>query len=266
MRYRFCLICVLVLVLMMGCAPQQGAEQALTGYLTALQSQQFDQAADYLSTFSLEALGQTRSDASAYYAQMDEAGHKITAFEILEKKTISATTVAVLVRSTTQKSGEGAITIEAWMPLSLEDGAWKVNWGNLIDEVTFKESQPVTSSSLTIQLVKLVRYTDATTLVFDVRNDGDVLVYWGKTGAKIGRLTVDKDQVFDAFVGEDSGSGVSTPAEIKPGAEAKGVTLTFAGAAWTVPEMVELMNFSSQTPAGQVSMPVQPWGYQFKFK
>lgn len=257
----------LVSVLVSACAPLNTAEQAATTYLNALMNHQYADAAGSLSDYSLDILGTTRADAAAYFEQIDLAGApQLIGFEITGKQVLNRQTTLIEVVYTLQSGDADPTTIDTRIPLRLEDRTWKVNWGDIVDDLKLDKVEAQTINGLKVKPVQIIRRIDSTQVLFDAENTTSEVINWGKSGAKIARVTVDLDTVYDAFVDQQGSSGITTPAELQPGTTANNVTVNFGAFASNIPTSLEFFNFSTTTPAGQVSQPIKPWNYEFKVK
>lgn len=267
MQRFFTIIVVIALgaALVSACAPLNTAEQAVTVYLNALINKQYAVAAESLSDYSLEILGKSRADAQAYFEQIDQAGAPhLTGFKISQKQALNRQVTLIDVKYSLQTGDAEPITIDTQIPLRLENQTWKINWGDIVDDLKLDKVDAQTINGLRVKPTQVIRRIDSTQFIFDAENTTSQVINWGKAGAKIARITIDMDTVFEAFVDQQGSSGMTTPAEIQPGAKASGVVVNFTSFAANLPSLVELMNFSSTTPAGQVSQPIKPWSYSFK--
>jgi hypothetical protein len=109
------------------------AEETARAYFAALSAGNVDAAVDLLSSFSLTAFRMSRSDAVAALLAENIAGAGWSDLEILETQVLDEGTLLVQVRymvageDAGQDAPEAGESTEAFWPLRLESGAWRVN-------------------------------------------------------------------------------------------------------------------------------------------
>src|SRR5260221_10161314 len=88
---------VIVLLLVAACQPGQTPEDTLTAYYEAFKARDLNKLVAMTSEYSLTLLNGTREDLRAALVKVDMAGLRLLEYRILERKTLSPTTVMIRV-------------------------------------------------------------------------------------------------------------------------------------------------------------------------
>ncbi|MBE0696993.1 MAG: hypothetical protein IH586_08715, partial [Anaerolineaceae bacterium] len=173
------------------------AEDSVKEYFAALEKQDFEKAADLLSTFSLTVFEITRGDAVSALSQQRADGAAWSGLEIVETKPFNQQTLLVHVKYTLAgkdpankdaKTGASAETEESrdevWV-VRQEAGEWRCNWNNLIDYRTL-DVDAQTLNGVTVKPVQANRFPDRIQLVMLVQNRNNEPVVFGQVNEILG--------------------------------------------------------------------------------
>ncbi len=156
-------------------------EDVVKAYCQAAIGGDFEKAVTYISDYSLAIAKITRDDLiaqmrEAYFSGSVATDYLVTGSEVFDGYYL----VHVMFKF---MGSEGPYTDDWIAPLHLEADQWKINIGNIIDDRLI-DVEPQTVSGVTVQPVQILRYTDTIRVVFSVRNDNPVPVFWGWVGVK----------------------------------------------------------------------------------
>jgi hypothetical protein len=173
------------------------AKETVTNYFSALETEDFEQAGGFLSTFSLNVFEITRGDAVSILNQQRADGTSWSELEISETTPVNPQTQLVHVKYTLTakappskdaKSDTPAETKEArdeqWV-VRLEAGDWHVNWNNLIDFRTL-DVDAQSMNGVTVKPVQANRFPDRIQLVMLVQNRTNAPVVFGQVNEILG--------------------------------------------------------------------------------
>jgi hypothetical protein len=175
------------------------AEMLATSYFAAVANGKSDEAASYLSRFSLMVFEMTREDAVEALQTQKANGVKWSDLEIKEVSMFNGESILVKVSYTSatpvedKEAEEGTMlsvpTEEVWV-VRLENGEWLLNWNNLIDFKTMSASAE-TVNGVTILPTQLLRYSDRIELQMLIQNRNNEAVVLGQTNETLGTFYFD---------------------------------------------------------------------------
>jgi len=174
------------------------AAAAVQEYRDALQSGNFEAAANLLSSYSLMVEEMTRTQAGEEL-QIRMTREKWSGFQILDTRTANEKTVLVRVtyQLEQQDAKTGEITrsqVDALWPVRLENGKWLVNHGNLIDFHTLDVPEQ-TTAGLTVKPRQLTRYSDRIRLTLLVQNQTNDPIFLGQANEVMAAFFFGEQQV-----------------------------------------------------------------------
>lgn len=161
------------------------AAQTAQDYFAALEQGDFNAAVKHLSAFSLAVFNMSSGDAVSALQRLKTNGGKWSQLEVLDTRAFNDLTVLVHVRyqyaSVDPKSKQVATATrdELW-PVRNESGAWRYNWGNLIDFHTLT-TPAQTLSGITILPQRVMRYSDRIQLLLLMQNNTNQPFVFGQT-------------------------------------------------------------------------------------
>jgi hypothetical protein len=181
------------------------AEAAVEAYFAALEAQDFDSAAEQLSTYSLTVFSLTRGDAAARLHALRAKGAAWSGMEILGSEPFDKNTILVRVRygytqispaatptlsatAATIEAGETAEPVEEQWAVRLENGAWRPNWNNLIDYHTL-ETPAQTLNGITVKPIQANRFPDRIQLVLLMQNRTSQPFVFGQVNEILGTFS-----------------------------------------------------------------------------
>lgn len=262
---RLLLALTILALLASACQPANPAppevETAARTYLDALVAQDFQSAAGMLSLYSLDFMRASVVDAALYYEQGQASGYSVLGYKLKEKRLLDETTALVRVRLQTRygtKKDESTV----WMALRHEDGAWKVNWRQLIDYYELNV-EPQTVNGLTVQPTAVIRFTDATRIIFRMLNENPERVVWGQTGEPFARLRSGLKTV--EGIGGQTDVAIADPILLTPGGFAGQVPVDFLGLFEETPSTCELLNWAWADRTSAADRAVR-WSFSFILK
>lgn len=196
--------------------PQESPEEVAKKYYEALVSKEFEEAVNYLSDYSLSLSGTTRQQVVSYFEQQDFKGWRMVDYRVLETKELGADVVIVRVLTKEQAGNNDPQTYDFWVALRKEEERWRLNWNLIVDDVVLNV-EPQTVNDVTVQPLRIARYTDRLVLVLKIENNSDRKHFWGWAGEKIasfrfgnrivdviGRLEIEPSRTYpDAWVKVD---------------------------------------------------------------
>jgi hypothetical protein len=172
------------------------AETRVKEYFSALEKQDFEKAADQVSTFSLTVFDMTRGDAVSFLGQQRADGTAWSDLEVVETTPADQQSQLVHVKytlagKTVAKDAKAGATTETkdtrdevWV-VRLEAGDWKINWNNLIDYRTL-DVDAQTLNGVTVKPVQANRFPDRIQLVMLVQNRTNAPVVFGQVNEILG--------------------------------------------------------------------------------
>ena len=179
------------------------AKMVVTSYFDAVVDGNSEEAADYLSRFSLVVFEMTRDDAVEALQTQKTDGVKWSGLEIKEAELFTDNTVLVSVAYTTETpvedddAEEGAmleVPVEEVWAVRLENGEWLLNWNNLIDFKTMSASAR-SINNVTVLPTELLRFTDHMELQMLIQNRNNETVVFGQTNETLGTFYFGNDTV-----------------------------------------------------------------------
>lgn len=179
------------------------AEQTARAYFQAVEQGKSEEAAAYLSRFSLSVFEMTPDDAVAQLQAQKIAGIQWSDLEIqkverfddktmlvylsymeINTKAAEATADPAVTLTPTAEAGQPQ-RVEAIWPIRLEHKDWLFNWNKLIDFKTLSAGSP-TVSGITIMPTELRRFTDRIELLMLVQNRNSETIVFGQTNETLG--------------------------------------------------------------------------------
>lgn len=246
-------------------SPTAPAETAVQDYFAALASGDVSGASKLLSAFSLMQAKTTAGSVANQLAEQKLKGATWSGLEIKDSQVFSDNTVLVHVQyqlagglpqgtmtpvptATTAPAGQATVTPaaqtpaqvdEVW-PVRLEAGKWLVNWNKVIDYETL--TTPVQQASgLTIDPLKVTRYSDHLTLTLLVQNATNEAIVIGQ-----------QNQVLATFhFGDQAVDAVNTRYIIDSMRSYSDIEISVPGLFKSYPDSVDLVkfkNFPTQKP------------------
>lgn len=172
-------------------------EKAYQAYFDAMRDNDFDQAVQWISSYSLQAEGWTRTDLRDNLKGAWFGALRFQNLEILDVRHISADTAIIHDRITFQQGRLPTPTVkEQWNSARLENGGWLVNAGDLLDTASI--SLPAkTVNGVTVRLLAIRRYTTKTRVDLQIENANRQVAWWGR--GNMSRLILQsRDQTVEA--------------------------------------------------------------------
>ncbi len=168
------------------------AKQAISAtseYFAALESGDFELAAERLSKFSLAVFQMTRGDAVSALKNLRAAGAawsglKITGTQVFDPQTVLVGVQYTLAGQDAEKKATEVIRDEVWV-FRQEVGEWRYNWSNLIDYRTL-DVDPQTLNGLTLKPVQANRFPDRIQLVMLAQNRSSEPIVLGQVNEILG--------------------------------------------------------------------------------
>jgi hypothetical protein len=187
--------------------PEQGmmdlAEKTARDYFQAVEQGKSEEAAAYLSRFSLSVFEMTPDDAVVQLQAQKISGIQWSDLEIqkverfddktmlvylsymeINKKAAEATAVPATALTPTAEAGQPQRVETIW-PIRLEHKAWLFNWNKLIDFKSLSAGSP-TVSGITVMPTELLRFTDRIELLMLVQNRNSETIVFGQTNETLG--------------------------------------------------------------------------------
>ncbi len=252
-------------------ARAEGAQQAVRDYFAALEKEDFAQAANQLSTFSLMVAEITHGDAAAALNKMKAGGARWSGLQIMGSSDFNEQTMLVQVRytlttkETNNSAAKGSSAVEnqgkdsganpggekqetrneLW-PVREENGAWRYNWNNLIDYRALQAADQ-TMNGVTVKPVQLRRYSDRTQLVMLVQNRTTSPVVFGQVNEILGTF----------HFGDQAVEAEKTRYIFNPLRSARDVILEAKGLYEQYPDSIEIRRWKNYN--------VKPW-YVFELQ
>ncbi len=166
------------------------AELAVLEYFSALEARDFTAAAEMLSTYSLTVFSITRGDAAASLHMQQAQGSTWSGLEILGSESFDENTILVSIKydpapAPTEEAGAEAEPIEARWTVRFENGAWRINWENLIDYHTL-EAPAQTLNGITVKPIQANRFPDRIQLVLLMQNRTNQPFVFGQVNEILG--------------------------------------------------------------------------------
>ncbi len=221
------------------------AEKAVRDFFALLESGNFEQAADQLSTFSLMVFKMTRGDAASAMQRIKFDGGNWSDLQIVENKPFDEHTVLVHVTYTFTVDEVEEARDEFW-PVRLENDTWRYNWDNLIDYHSLQVT-PQTANGVTVKPVQVNRFSDRIQLVMLVQNRTNGAVVFGQENEVLGTFRF----------GEQTVEADKTKIVLNPLRSVPDVKLEVKGLWESYPEAVEIRKWKSYN--------VEPW-YVFQLQ
>ncbi len=187
--------------------PEQGmmdlAEQTARNYFEAVEQGKSEEAAAYLSRFSLSVFEMTPDDAEAQLQAQKIAGIQWSDLEIQKIERFDDKTMLVFLTyseintKAAEATADPAVTltptvdegqpqrVEAIWPIRLEHKDWLFNWNKLIDFKSLSAGSP-TVSGITVMPTELLRFTDHIELLMLVQNRNNETIVFGQTNETLG--------------------------------------------------------------------------------
>jgi len=159
----------------------QGPDATVTAYLEALQQRRFEQAAAFISDYSLSLLGLRRQDIISHFEQQDFEGWRLLDYRVTESQELDEDLVLVHALIKEQIGRDEPQNYDVWWALRREGGEWRINWGALVDDRPL-DIEPQTINDLTLQPLRIIRYADRMRLLFRIENNSDRGCIWGWAG------------------------------------------------------------------------------------
>ncbi|MBI9049945.1 MAG: hypothetical protein JEZ00_11030 [Anaerolineaceae bacterium] len=171
------------------------AEEVVRSYFDAVSNGDSDQAAEYLSRFSLMVFEMTRDDAvSALQTQKVEgiswSALEVNNVEAFDDQSILISVAYVSTQPVAEAEGEdeaseSSTPVQAVWVVRLENNEWLLNWNNLIDFKTMSAGAD-TVNGVTVLPTQILRYTDRIELVMLVQNRNNESVVFGQSNETLG--------------------------------------------------------------------------------
>lgn len=156
----------------------RGPEATTTAYLEALQQRRFEQAVAFISDYSLSLLGLSRQDVLSHFEQQDFEGWQLLDYRVTESQELDEDLVLVHTLVREQSGRDEPQTYNVWRALRREHGEWRINWNLVIDD-RLLDVEPQTINGLTVQPLRIIRYTDGMRLLFRIENNSSRGYIWG---------------------------------------------------------------------------------------
>lgn len=235
------------------------AEQAVTDYFAALQKGDYNGASQLVSAFSRMQAQITAGDLAA---QLTKQGGTWSDLKILDSQVFNDNTTLVHVQyqftGSVQPSGTPTVQAapsatpagtpaaatptqkdEVW-PVRLEAGKWLYNWDNVIDFNTLTTPAQL-YSGLTLEPLKVTRYSDHLTLTFLAQNATAEAIVIGQ-----------QNQILATFhFGSQTVNSVNTQYIIDAYRSYTNIDVTVPGLFKAYPDSIDLVkykNFPTQKP------------------
>lgn len=228
-------------------------EDAEAAYLEALKQRDFEQVAALVSDYSISVDGVSRRDVVSFFEKKDFDGWKLVDYRVKESRLLDDQSALVYVM-TKEQSGEGEPqSDDFWVAIRKENGQWRVNWALLVDELVLNvESQTV--NNVSIQPMKIIRYTNKMRLFMRVENANDRGCFWGWVNDEIA-----------TFHFGDQPVGVSGSLGIEPDRTYPDVYVDINGFYETYPMAVSLSKWrwASETSPDLPDPGGASWAYAF---
>ncbi|GEM_PF-1567082 len=229
-------------------------EATVKDYYDALKIRDFERAIAHLSDYSLSIHGWTRQDILAFFIQQDFRGWRFVDYRIIETKNLRDDLALVRVLTKEQTGADEPQTFDNWVAWRMEEGQWRLNWNLVVDD-RVPNVEPQTINNLTIQPVRIVRYTNRIRLILKIENKNDRICHWGWGGENIaifhfgdrvvdvsGRLKIEANRLYPDVYVDVEGFYSTYPSSVD-----------LVGWRWAVSSVPELPDFESS------------WSYQFVF-
>ena len=239
-------------------AGAQGADspaRAYEAYFAAMRDNDFAQAVQWVSEYSLQAEGWTRQGLrddliGAWFGALKFQDLQINGVRMLDERTAIIHDKISFVQG---RVPEPTVK-EQWNTARLENGRWFVNAGDLVD-LAQVDLPAQTINGVTVRLVTIRRYATRTRLVFQVQNGNERVAWWGGRGAPV--LTWQR--------GEQVAKAGQTALRFDPQQSYPTITVETTGFSDGYPERVDLGAWSlSPTTAATAPDPqAGSWTYSF---
>ena len=171
--------------------PAALAAEAAMKYATALETGNFEEAASWVSDFSLTVFAKTRTDLINDLTKRKGEGEKWLKFKIKEILLTEDQTILITV---TYIGGKDGGPVEEIWPMRQEMGIWHYNWNNLIDYQTLDVRQQ-SMANVIVRPTRMLRYPDKIQLILTMQNTGNEPAYFGQPNEDLSTFYFNKTPV-----------------------------------------------------------------------